>query len=128
MSDFPRGQVFGTWDAPMTDDDIPIETPVGATCIWCQTTVQDGDNGRIAPAGHIEHRECSLRGVLGGIGHQIDHDYWCTQRGDPDAGLGYRASALMVWNWHQITGGTMDSSTQRDMWRRALLLVAEGKN
>lgn len=42
------------------------------------------------------HRCCSLRSVVGGIGHQIAHDYWCTIRHDPDAGFTYRQSAEMV--------------------------------
>lgn len=42
------------------------------------------------------HRACSLRSALGGIGHLLAHDYWCTQRHDPDAGLTYRQSALLV--------------------------------
>jgi hypothetical protein len=44
-------------------------------------------------------RICLLRSAVGGIGHLIDHDYWCLQRGDPDAGQGYRASALAVQLW-----------------------------
>jgi hypothetical protein len=33
---------------------------------------------------------------MGGIGHLIAHAYWCFERGDPDAGLTYRQSALLV--------------------------------
>jgi hypothetical protein len=42
------------------------------------------------------HRECSLRSVIGGIGHLLDHDHFCTALHDPDAGLDYRTSALLV--------------------------------
>jgi len=45
------------------------------------------------------HRECSLRSVLGGIGHLIDHAHFCGVGGDPDGGLDYRTSALMVDVW-----------------------------
>lgn len=44
------------------------------------------------------HRECSLRSVLGGIGHLIDHAHFCRGVG-PDAALDYRTSALMVDVW-----------------------------
>lgn len=44
------------------------------------------------------HRECSLRSVLGGIGHLIDHAHFCRGVG-PDADLDYRTSALMVDVW-----------------------------
>jgi hypothetical protein len=50
------------------------------------------------------HRECSLREVLGGIGHLLDHKYYCRGLHDPDAGLTYRESALLVWTWVQIKG------------------------
>jgi hypothetical protein len=44
----------------------------------------------------VGHRECFLRESMGGIGHLIAHAYWCFERGDPDAGLTYRQSALLV--------------------------------
>lgn len=50
------------------------------------------------------HRECNLREVLGGIGHLVAHEYWCKQQHDPDAGLTYRQSALLVYQWVQIIG------------------------
>jgi hypothetical protein len=42
------------------------------------------------------HTACMLREVVGGIGHLLDHYRYCIQMGDPDAGLGYRRSALCV--------------------------------
>lgn len=50
-----------------------------------------GDAGGVRP-----HFECGLREVLGGIGHLIDHGYWCDEVGDPDMGLSYRESAARV--------------------------------
>lgn len=62
-------------------------------CALCQEPMVDlHDRARADGA----HRECSLRGVVGGIGHLIGHDYWCVLRHDPDAGLSYRRSALLV--------------------------------
>lgn len=63
----------------------------------------------------IAHRECLLREVVGGIGHLIAHDYWCTERHDPDAGLTYRQSAKLV-DAYVATVGTertvTDASTE----------------
>jgi hypothetical protein len=42
------------------------------------------------------HTVCMVREVLGGIGHLIAHDYWCTQRDDPDAGMTKYQSAQLV--------------------------------
>lgn len=50
------------------------------------------------------HRSCMLREVTGGIGHLIAHDYWCTQRHDPDAGLTRRQSALLVDVYVAVVG------------------------
>ena len=117
-----RGHVFGEWDAPMTDDDIPIPTPVGNVCVWCEEPIQEGDNGRIAPNGYTEHRECALRNVLGGIGHHVDHERYCRGVG-PDAGLSRRASSIMVWNLWQMTRGQELTPEQRAYWRDVLALT-----
>jgi hypothetical protein len=50
------------------------------------------------------HRECMLREVMGGIGHHLGHEYWCTQRDDPDAGLTRRQSAVMVAKLLELLG------------------------
>lgn len=64
--------------------------------------IQETDQGSFVYAqtgAEPVHRECSLRSVLGGIGHLRDHDHWCTRMGDPDGGRSYRESALAVWDW-----------------------------
>ena len=50
------------------------------------------------------HRECMLREVVGGIGHVIAHEYWCSQQGDPDAGLTYHQSAILVDAYVHVVG------------------------
>jgi hypothetical protein len=42
------------------------------------------------------HRECGLRSTMGGIGHLLDHNHFCHEMKDPDAGLDFRTSGLMV--------------------------------
>lgn len=106
FDDLPPVQAFGVWDAPITDDAEWIEAPVGQLCMHCQTAFAEGDNGAIMPTGFGQHRECSLRSVLGGIGHLVDHERYCGGELGPDAGLSYRLSALLVWNM-QVQGLTI---------------------
>ena len=42
------------------------------------------------------HRSCLFRSALGGIGHLLDHRFWCVVRQEPDAGLDWSASARCV--------------------------------
>lgn len=72
-------------------------------CVLCE---EDMGSARSSNANSMApmHRECSLREVLGGIGHLVAHEYWCTQRHDPDAGLTYRQSALIVDAWVHVMG------------------------
>jgi hypothetical protein len=69
----------------------------------CGEPIEEQHQGSFIGAldGHLGpvHRECSLRSVLGGIGHLDNHGYWCKRQGDPDGGRSYRQSALLVWNW-----------------------------
>lgn len=90
-------QAFGQWDAPVTDDAVWIEPPIGEKCAYCRERIRAGENGAITPNGFVQHRECSLRAVLGGIGHHVNHAHYCGGELGPDAGLSYRASALLVW-------------------------------
>jgi hypothetical protein len=73
-------------------------------CPLCRELIDDDD--RVVPTQLVTadgvqeavmHQECALRSVMGGIGHHLDHDLWCTQREDPDGGLTYRESARAVW-------------------------------
>ncbi|MBA0085442.1 MAG: hypothetical protein HRJ53_10635, partial [Acidobacteria bacterium Pan2503] len=99
-------QFFGEpWPSGICDEGTQVDTPVGEHCELCGEpvqafeqgtflTVMEGDSGtltaRLAPV----HRECSLRNVLGGIGHLQNHAVWCGLKHDPDAGYSYRESAL----------------------------------
>lgn len=121
------GQVFGEWDAPATDDDVPIPVPVELTCIHCGTRFEEGHNGRIDGFnGYAYHRECHLRSVLGGIGHQVDHERYCTLEGDPDAGLPYYVSSLLVWEWFMETQ-MHPRAEQLLRWRRRVNDVRESQ-
>lgn len=66
----------------------------------------------------MAHRTCMLREVIGGIGHLIAHDYWCTQRHDPDATLTYRQSALLVDVYCAVIGIEPVGGDRRTPWLR----------
>jgi hypothetical protein len=99
------GTFFGdAWPSGVCDEGHQVDTPVGQACVLCEEEVVDGDQGNFI--GTLEppyfgpvHRECSLRSVLGGIGHITNHLKWCVAAHDPDALLGYRRSAQLVWSW-----------------------------
>lgn len=98
MTDEPRVAYFGEkWDAPITDDADEVPTPVGEPCITCGESFVMGDSGIRFANGPHAHRECSLRSVMGGIGHLVDHARYCRSDEGPDAGLSKRLSALLVW-------------------------------
>lgn len=62
-------------------------------CVLCDEPMGgEGSTSIVQPM----HRACSLRSAVGGIGHLLDHGHFCTALGDPDAGLDYRTSALLV--------------------------------
>jgi hypothetical protein len=100
------------WPSEVCEMSIQVSTPVGDSCVLCEEPIQDSDQGTFMGAiplnGHPSygpvHRECSLRAVLGGIGHLENHEYWCAQMHDPDGGRTYRASAVLVWHWVQVRG------------------------
>jgi hypothetical protein len=74
-------------------------------CALCEEPILEGeDRANVRPMN--AHRECMLRNVIGGIGHLIDHEHFCSGVG-PDAGLDYRTSALLVdvWIWRKGVDG-----------------------
>lgn len=78
----------------------------------CHERFVEGDSGAIMLSGYAQHRECSLRAVRGGIGHLVNHAKYCGQQGDPDAGLGYRKSALLVWAY-QMGAAVTEKTLER---------------
>ena len=70
-------------------------------CQLCNEPCDEPFDGVITMYGH---RECFLRDAVGGIGHLIAHEYWCSTRGDPDAGLTYRQSALLCDAYMHVVG------------------------
>lgn len=71
-----------------------IQTPIGAVCALCAEAVVDGDIGTVNNAGQVWHYECSLRALVGSVGHQSGR---CSCFGgneeDPE-GMTYRQAAI----------------------------------
>jgi hypothetical protein len=78
-------------------------------CVLCQEEMSPHQNVN-ANLFEPMHRECTLREVMGGIGHLIAHEYWCAYHGDPDAGLTFRQSALLVDLYVHLVGTEVTSS------------------
>lgn len=100
------------WPSGICDYGIQVPTPVGVPCHLCDLLIEEDDRGSFiyalsttAPPARLPvHRECSLRSVVGGIGHLMNHPLWCTCRHDPDAEMSYRESALAVWEYVRVHG------------------------
>lgn len=83
---------------PLDDADIErFELAIGiGECVLCNEPLAgESSSSLLQPM----HRACALRSTIGGIGHLLDHQYFCVVIGDPDAGLDYRTSALLVDAW-----------------------------
>lgn len=74
-------------------------------CIYCGGYIEAHEMVRDEMGVFLNgHRECGVRCVVGGIGHLTNHEYWCKLKGDPDAGMSYRESAIMVMSWVDDNG------------------------
>lgn len=102
-----RTHVWGEWDPPLEieTNDVVIDTPTEINCMFCGEFFKEGDQGLYGTDGNDvftpRHRECGFRSAIGGIGHCVNHQYYCSPDvDDPDAGFSYRESALFVWAKH----------------------------
>lgn len=82
---------------------VPGEPDLGR-CVLCDETIAKHDAWQPLNREQVVHHECQLRGVVGGIGHQLAHEWWCLVKRDPDAGLTYRQSAQMVMALIDVVG------------------------
>lgn len=51
--------------------EVQTATPVGQMCVLCREPVADGDIGTINGVDQVAHYECSMRSVIGSVGHQM---------------------------------------------------------
>lgn len=105
-------EYFGDpWPSGLCDLGTQVETPTGAPCWFCDVPIDSDDQGTFVysflegiPVRLPLHKECSLRSIVGGIGHLEDHRRWCMDAEDPDGGRTRRQSALEVWEWVHTHG------------------------
>ena len=100
------GRAYG---APYELDTPLAATPVGRACGRCNETIVEGDDGLIVPllggdAAHADvpyHYECHLRGIVGGLNHQLGRCTCCggTEPPDPPNMSRREAARLAVKNW-----------------------------
>ena len=64
---------------------------------WCSLCAEPMGGELSSSAIQQIHHACSYRSVAGGIGHHLDHAHFCITKRDPDAGVSFRTSALLVW-------------------------------
>lgn len=83
------GKPYG---APYEADSPHEPTPVGEPCLRCGEAILEGDSGLLVPVwGGADngtwrpyHYECHLRGVIGGLYHQLGQCKCCGGTLDPD--------------------------------------------
>jgi hypothetical protein len=90
------------WDGPLATADLPASNP-DRDCL-CGGTVRPSDVTFQLQRNVTVHLECALRTTIGGIGHLRDHEFWCVEKGDPDAGKSFRESALEASAWLKVNG------------------------
>jgi hypothetical protein len=96
------GAYFGEyWPSGVCDEGTQVPTPTGESCVFCEERIEHNHQGSFIGSEHglaPVHKECSLRMVMGGIGHLQNHSHWCVEMHDPDGGRTRRQSALEVWD------------------------------
>lgn len=99
------------------DTEVQIDTPVGVLCGHCDEPVMDGDTGTMVMHIGVDraevkpvHYECSMRSVIGSVGH-VEGTCSCnvpwSNESDPP-GMNRREAALAAvraWDRRQGTGG-----------------------
>lgn len=72
MVEPPRNALFGDWrDAPIAEDALATETPLGQLCLYCEKPIVEGDVGQMMPSWEVDegprpiHRACLLVWIVG---------------------------------------------------------------
>jgi len=102
-------QWFGAAHGAAFEEDTPhAATPVGETCARCGEPIAEADDGWLvdsAASGQWKalpfHHECHLRGIIGGINHQLGRCTCCggTEPPDPIDMSRREAAVLAVKHW-----------------------------
>lgn len=89
------------------ESDMPhAPTPVGESCAHCDEAISDGDTGLITAYLGTEgwtfkplHYDCHMRGIVGGLNHQLGKCTCCGGTEPPDPPhMSKRAAAIAAVN------------------------------
>lgn len=125
----PGATYFGEpWPSGICEEDysVQVPTPTGVKCIWCQEPIKEGDQGSFignaltrdekqiqfsvktifSGTWSPQHKECSLRSVIGSIAHLRMGEHATGECNDAlDAmEITAREDALLVWEHVQAYG------------------------
>lgn len=88
-------------------EDPHVEAPIGMLCRRCDEAIADGESG-VIPDDLLRwenpmHRECFLRGIVGGLNHQLGRCTCCggDQPPDPPELTRREAARQAVEAWEQ---------------------------
>lgn len=89
---------FGeSWGAPVCDPAEHVETPFGAVCIHCDELIDEDDAGFVYMNGPVAHRDCFIRGAVGGLNHVLGRCSCCGGTEPPDPpGISRREAARLA--------------------------------
>lgn len=96
---------FGkSWDALICTNEDHVHTPIGKSCKRCGEVFVDGDQGITNSQCYSWHKECYLRGILGGANHIRGTCSCCGGTDDPDpSNVSKREAArLAMLEWEKL--------------------------
>jgi hypothetical protein len=93
--------------APYESDALHVPAPIGMLCRRCGEPIAEGESG-VIPSGVLRwedpmHYECFLRGIVGGLNHQLGRCHCCggDQPPDPEGMTRREAAIKAVEAWEQ---------------------------
>lgn len=99
---------FGeSWGAPVCDPAEQVDTPFGAVCVHCGELIDEDDSGFAYMNGPVAHRDCFIRGAVGGLNHVLGRCSCCggTEPPDPPGMTIREAAEAAVAAYRRIHGG-----------------------
>lgn len=98
---------------PIYDTAVLVDTPVGATCLWCDERIEEGDDGFVMGAVRASgepyvasvHHDCLVRQAIGSF-HHLRRECYCygvDEPPEPEPSLSPRQEAtLAVQEFHRM--------------------------
>jgi len=98
---------FGkNWGSAFCTDETHEETPTGASCKWCDETIESDDDGFLSPSTEgilAFHQHCFLRQITGSLGHiQKKCSCYGGNEEDPTDMTKREAAVAAVTAWEEL--------------------------